>query len=119
MLPLCFIYIERLEQTELSHGRIETRVYELIAHPLELEANTILERWIGLKSVLRVYRKRVDKKSGSTSEETSYYSSSLTDLGRLKAVIRSHGLLRTTYITAWMCTWGKMLRIRHEGMLSR
>lgn len=43
-----------------------------------------------LKSVLRVYHKRVDKKSGSTSEGTSHYISSLTDLERLKAAIRSH-----------------------------
>lgn len=61
-----------MELSELSHGRIETCVYELITNPLELEPNAVLERWVGLKSVLRVYRKRVDKKSGATSEETSY-----------------------------------------------
>lgn len=50
----------------------------------------MLERWVGLKSVLRVYRKRVDKKSGATSAETSYYISSITDLERLHKAIRSH-----------------------------
>lgn len=88
--PIFQQHIERYEHTELSHGRIETRVYELIAEPLSLESNPILERWAGLKSVLRVSRKREDKKTSKVSEETVYYISSIADLERLRQAIRSH-----------------------------
>lgn len=88
--PLFHKYIERYEKTELSHGRIETRVYELIAEPLSIERNPILERWEGLKSILRVSRKREDKKTGKVSEETAYYISSIADLERLHNAIRAH-----------------------------
>ncbi|MDY5858600.1 MAG: ISAs1 family transposase [Porphyromonas sp.] len=76
--------------TELSHGRIETRAYELIAEPLSQDDNPILERWAGLKSVLRVSRRREDKKTGKASEETVYYISLIADLERLRQAIRSH-----------------------------
>ncbi|SUB77337.1 Transposase [Porphyromonas macacae] len=33
------------KQTELGYGRIETRRYQGILHPLQLEASTILSRW--------------------------------------------------------------------------
>ena len=64
------------EQTELSHGGIETRRYESILNPLALESNEVLTRWKELKSIHRVVRKRLDKRSGKTSEEMVYYISS-------------------------------------------
>ena len=66
------------EQTELSHGGIETRRYESILNPLALESNEVLTRWKELKSIHRVVRKRLDKRSGKTSEEMVYYISSST-----------------------------------------
>ena len=67
------------KQTKLSHGRIETRRYENILNPLELENNEMLTRWKGLKSIHKVVRKRQDKRSGKTSEEMVYYISSSTE----------------------------------------
>ncbi len=75
---------------ELSHGRIETRRYESILNPLEIEANEVLTRWKGLSSINKVVRKRRNKKSDKTSEEVAYYISSLTDLSLLKQAIRGH-----------------------------
>lgn len=88
--PLFQKYILLDEQTELSHGRIETRRYESILNPLEIEANEVLTRWKGLRSIHKVVRKRRDKKSDKTSEEVAYYISSLTDLSLLKQAIRGH-----------------------------
>lgn len=78
------------EQTELGHGRIETRRYESILHPLELEASSILSRWAGLASVHKVSRIREDKKTGKKSQETTYYISSSTDLEAIHKAIRDH-----------------------------
>lgn len=49
-----------------------------------------MERWEGLKSLLRVSHRREDKKTGKVSEETLYYISSISDLERLRQTIRSH-----------------------------
>ena len=78
------------EQTELSHGRIETRRYESILNPLALESNEVLTRWKGLKSIHKVVRKRQDKKSGKASEEVVYYISSSTESSLLRQSIRGH-----------------------------
>ena len=88
--PLFQKHILLDEQTELSHGRIETRRYESILNPLEIEANEVLTRWKGLRSIHKVVRKRRDKKSDKTSEEVAYYISSLTDVSSLKQAIRGH-----------------------------
>lgn len=88
--PLFEKHIHREETTELSHGRIETRRYESILNPLEVEENEILSRWFALRSVHKVTRIREDKKSGKRSEETSYYISSSEDLPRLRQAIRGH-----------------------------
>ena len=88
--PLFQKHILLDEQTELSHGRIETRRYESILNPLEIEANEVLTRRKGLRSIHKVVRKRRDKKSDKTSEEVAYYISSLTDVSSLKQAIRGH-----------------------------
>lgn len=43
--PHFAMYIVVNKQTELGYGRIETRLYQGILHPLQLEASTILSRW--------------------------------------------------------------------------
>ncbi len=91
--PLFQKYILLDEQTELSHGRIETHRYESILNPLEIEANEVLTRWKGLSSINKVVRKRRNKKSDKTSEEVAYYISSLTDLSLLKQAIRGHWVI--------------------------
>lgn len=101
MAPIFQQHIERHEHTELSHGRIETRVYELIAEPILLEDNPILERWAGLKSVLRVSRRREDKKTSKVSEETVYYISSIAELERLRQAIRSHWAIENYLHHCW------------------
>lgn len=76
------------EQTELSHGGMETRRYESILNPLALESNEVLTRWKELKSIHRVVRKRLDKRSGKTREEMVYYISSSTESSLLRQSIR-------------------------------
>ena len=63
---------------------------ESIFNPLEIEANEVLTRRKGLRSIHKVVRKRRDKKSDKTSEEVAYYISSLTDVSSLKQAIRGH-----------------------------
>ena len=46
---------------------------------IERERNEVLTRWKELKSIHRVVRKRLDKRSGKTSEEMVYYISSSTE----------------------------------------
>ncbi len=88
--PLFQEYILVDEQTELSHGRIETRRYESILNPLELENNEVLTRWKGLKSIHKVVRKRLDKRSGKRREEVVYYISLSTESSLLRQSIRGH-----------------------------
>lgn len=78
------------EQTELGHGRIETRRYESIVSPLELEASSILSRWAGLASIHKVTRIREDKKTGKKGQEVTYYIASSTDLEAIHKAIREH-----------------------------
>ena len=49
----------------------------------------MLTRWKELKSIHRVVRKRLDKRSGKTSEEMVYYISSSTESSLLRQSI--HG----------------------------
>lgn len=88
--PLVQKHILVDEQTELSHGRIETCRYESILNPLKLENNEELTRWKGLKSIHKVTRKRQDKKSGKTGEELVHYISSSTESSLLGQSIRGH-----------------------------
>ena len=48
----------------------------------------MLTRWKELKSIHRVVRKRLDKRSGKTREEMVYYISSSTESSLLKQSIR-------------------------------
>lgn len=50
----------------------------------------MLTPWKELKSIHRVVRKRLDKRSGKTSEEIVYYISSSTESSLLRQSIRGH-----------------------------
>ena len=101
-------------QTERSHGDIETRRYESILNPLELENNEVLTRWKGLKSIHKVVRKRRDKKSGKTSEEMAYYISSSTESSLLRQSIRGHWAIENNLHHCFRCIFGTR-RLLQEG----
>ena len=53
----------------------------------------MLTRWKGLKSIHKVVRKRLDKRSGKTSEEVVYYILSSTESSLLRQSIRGHWVI--------------------------
>ena len=57
---------------------------------MTLESDEVLTPWKELKSIHRVVRKRLDKRSGKTSEEMVYYISSSTESSLLRQSIRAH-----------------------------
>jgi predicted transposase YbfD/YdcC len=47
--------------------------------------------WTGIKSVAKIYSKRIDKQTGKESQETRYYISSLNAKARkIASAVRSH-----------------------------
>jgi predicted transposase YbfD/YdcC len=77
---------ETFETIEKGHGRIETRRCSLIRDLKWVEAK---EEWTGLRTIVRMYRKReIGEKS---EEETTYYITS-SDAGaeKIAKIIRSH-----------------------------
>jgi predicted transposase YbfD/YdcC len=78
--------VDRWEQTEKGHGRVEHRVVEAIAYdawPLDETA------WPELKTMVRATRTRTI--DGQSSTETAYYLSSLeANASRLAKAIRDH-----------------------------
>lgn len=75
-------------QTELAHGRIETRTTSLIT---DMDWICSREQWAGLACIIRVEATREQKKSGLTENSTRYYISSKTATAQyLQASIRSH-----------------------------
>ena len=57
---------------------------------MTLESDEVLTPWKELKSIHRVVRKRLDERSGKTSEEMVYYISSSTESSLLRQSIRAH-----------------------------
>ena len=79
---------EKNETIDAGHGRIETRLCEVIN---DLTFMDDVEQWPELKSVAQVTSERCIKKTGATSEEVRYYISSLdVSSARMNHVIRSH-----------------------------
>ena len=75
-------------QTELAHGRIETRTTSLIT---DMDWICSREQWAGLACIIRVEATREQKKSGLTENSTRYYISSKTATAQyFQASIRSH-----------------------------
>ena len=77
--PIYDAHIVRQEQKDFGHGRIETRMMSSIVDPLSLDPDSTLDKWAGLKSIHMMTRVRTDKKTDKSSNETTFYISSLTD----------------------------------------
>ncbi len=56
-------------QYDVGHGRVETRVCEVIDDLRFLDTS---EEWHGLKSVVKVQSERYDKKTGKKSHQDRY-----------------------------------------------
>jgi predicted transposase YbfD/YdcC len=75
-------------QYDVGHGRVETRVCEVID---DLRFLDISEEWHGLKSVVKVQSERYDKKTGKMSHQDRYYISSLpVDAKYINNAVRQH-----------------------------
>ncbi len=75
-------------QYDVGHGRVETRVCEVID---DLRFLDISEEWHGLKSAVKVQSERYDKKTGKTSHQDRYYISSLpVDAKYINNAVRKH-----------------------------
>lgn len=88
--PIYKFHTETHEQINAGHGRIETRQMDSIIEPLLLEENQSLDKWKGLKSIHKMNRVRVNKRTGKSSCETTYYISSMTDNNKIFQLIRQH-----------------------------
>ena len=76
------------ETTDAGHGRVETRLCEVIDDLTFFDDN---ENWKGLKSVIKITSTRHLKKENKTSVEYRYYITSLSaNPEKLNQVIRSH-----------------------------
>lgn len=88
--PIYKSHIETQEQIEAGHGRIETRQMDSVTMALLQEENECLAKWKGLKTIHKMTRKRIDKKTGKSSSETTYYISSMTENNKIFKLIRQH-----------------------------
>lgn len=78
----------RDKQYDVGHGRVETRVCEVID---DLRFLDVSEEWHGLKSAVKVQSERYDKKTGKTSHQHRYYISSLpVDAKYINNAVRKH-----------------------------
>lgn len=79
--------IARDHDVDAGHGRIETRVVEVIAFRTQT-------KYPHLHTAIRVHRTRVQKKSGAVSEETSYYVATFApdqfNAAQVQALVRGH-----------------------------
>lgn len=74
--------------TECDHGRIETRKCTVIS---DLSMLMDLDKWCGIKSIVRLESERIFKSSGKTETETRYYISSLpANAKQIEKVVRKH-----------------------------
>ena len=74
----------------------------------------MLTRWKELKSIHRVVRKRLDKRSGKTREEMVYYISSSTASSLLRQSIRAHWEIENNLHHCVECVFGT-LRLSQES----
>lgn len=76
-----------LEDTDIGHGRIETRIYCLST---DLSYLSDPDSWKNLAGIVKVSSETVVKKTGEKSSETRYYITSLTKLAEAASSIRKH-----------------------------
>ena len=71
-----------------AHGREETRVCSVITN---LDNIIDKDKWVGLKSIVKIESRTIDVKSGQIHKETRYYLSSLkADAQYINHSIRTH-----------------------------
>lgn len=73
---------------DAGHGRVETRICEVIDN---LKFFDEKERWIKLKSIVKITSERYNKSTKQTSSETRYYITSLeADAAKINNAVRKH-----------------------------
>jgi len=81
--------VETSENIDYGHGRIETRTCKVIADFIHVQE--VQEKWINLKSVIKVDSIREFKATQKVESATRYYISSLNQSAeRMQQVIRNH-----------------------------
>lgn len=75
------------ESLDSDHGRVETRKCSVLN---DLSLVDKANKWMGLKSIIKIERERYFKSTAKTENETSYYISSLTDADTIANGIRKH-----------------------------
>ncbi|MEA3505191.1 MAG: ISAs1 family transposase [Bacteroidota bacterium] len=79
---------KRDETLDSGHGRVETRICEVIDN---LDSLEVKEKWKGIKSIVRITSERYVKKTGKTSNEIRYYITSLdANAMKINKAVRSH-----------------------------
>jgi len=79
---------EENKTTDIGHGRIECRKCQVID---QLDFLDDKENWPGLKSIVKITSKRVDKQSGEESSQTRHYITSMSaNAAKINKAIRSH-----------------------------
>ena len=80
--------LRRHEETTQSHGRKETRQTLVAPAPQALVATGL---WVGLATIVMVYRQSVDQVTGKITDEVRYFISSLPARARrLAGAVRQH-----------------------------
>jgi predicted transposase YbfD/YdcC len=80
--------LRRHEETTHSHGRTEMRQTLVAPAPPALRASGV---WVGLATILMVYRQSVDQVTGKITDEVRYFISSLPARARrLAGAVRQH-----------------------------
>ncbi|MBL7672388.1 MAG: ISAs1 family transposase [Bdellovibrionaceae bacterium] len=84
-----FKKVSRTESNEISHGREEMRRCQVL--PVSTEDNSYLKNWPGLKTAIKVERRRTILKTNKTTTRVDYYISSC-QLNSSEALetVRSH-----------------------------
>lgn len=80
--------IDKSVDVDYGHGRIETRICTVINNFIHMEN---LQKWAGLKSVIRIESIREFKATGQKQTATRYYITSLNESAeKLQSVVRNH-----------------------------
>jgi predicted transposase YbfD/YdcC len=82
--------IIRYKTLDKDHGRVEERNYHQLIDLSSLDTE-LQEQWEGLKSIIRVERKRYTQSTGKEEKEVHYYiTSAIKDVKDIAANIRNH-----------------------------
>lgn len=110
--------IIKTEEVDAGHGRIEIRTMESIVEPQrfkEIEQYKELDKWMALHSIHKMTRRRILKKNGLESVETSYFISSLSDPNRIFHLIRNHWAIENNLHYCLDVIMGEDKSLRRKG----